>query len=383
MSVIIASQSDLFPGSSAVERKAVNFKVLGSNPSRGARSINITNLPLIAGFFMENIGKFLSYRNLRIELIWNDVLLLMISGIFPLIIASNIKLPDHLLGLSLYQIKHLSESISLISWILFTFTTFLVLKFLLHKVTTINLHDKFVYSPPFELNHVLFQGWLEIKDNKEIFLTNSNSGLLFKKPWFRDCEIECKFKFEYLENAIVGGIFQESPQNKLHKFNYLGILFRSQSLEDYFMFSIGVLINIDDYRKLRDKYFQDEKALFKNKEFDVIITPHIRLNGSWEVFGGRSLGTKIRLTEFEKVTCRISNTSATIEINNHSLTWNLPTSFDQKPNPNERGTITIDTEKIPSTFATQIPFRLKPGMVGFRSYGAEHSIIKDIVITKI
>ena len=331
-------------------------------------------------FFMENIDKILSLKNINIREFLVDIFFIILSGMAMLTLGPNLQnlLPENVWIFTLTNLKHPADGIALMIWIFFTFVFYLVIKSTFLAVHRINTKESYHYAPPIKFSDLIYQGWLEIKKDNEIYLTNSNSGLLFKKPWFKNFKASFKFKFDGLETTIVRGIYDGKLIDKMHKFNYLGLLFRAQSLEDYFMFSIGILVNIDDYN-VKLKKFKNENVLLKNTKFDVVITPHIKLNGKWERLGGRSIGSSINITKFTDVDCVISENTATLEIGGKSFCWNLPTNFDGAIAPKEE----IKTDELASTKSTKIPFQTQRGMVGFRSYHAEHSILEDIVITKI
>ena len=330
---------------------------------------------------MENIDKILSLKNVDVRKLAVDLVILFISGSTVLLIGPYLgnALPSQFWVFSLLGFKAPTDGILTIEWIFFTFLLFLLLKRTISKIKKISRRNSWNYSPPLTLSDLIYQGWLEVRENKEIFLTNSNSGLLFKQPWLKNFKLVFKFNFEYLETAMVGGIFKDkADMQKLHKFNYMGVLFRAQSLEDYFMLSIGFAVNIDDYNS-QLKRFNSEQELFKEGKFGVVITPHIKLNGNWEKLGGKSLDATIEVNKFTSVECVVSGDTATIEINGKSLTWNLPTNFDGAIFP----TKIVKQGELIDAKSTEIPFRLSSGMIGFRSYYAEHSIVKDVVITKI
>lgn len=319
---------------------------------------------------MENIEKIQSLKNIDIsELSW-DLFILVVSAGSVLLVFSYLKN----LGLDLKP-----EGMVVIIWIFFTFALFLLLEFLISQMNKIIRVVPLDYSPSLLLQDLIYQGWLEIRNGKEIYLTNSNSGMLFKNLWLKNFKATFKFKFESLETNVIQGYFNNQIKNKIHKYNYLGILFRAQSLEDYFMLSIGILVNDDDYSS-RVAEFGNEEELLKQGKFEVTITPHIKLNGKWEQLGGRSIGAFIKINEFTFAELRVRGDLVIIEMEGRSFYWNLPTNFDGAIAP-QGGE--IKNNQLINAESTKISFRRKRGMFGFRSFYAEHSIIKDIAITKI
>lgn len=319
---------------------------------------------------MEDFERIVSLRNINASKIFKDILLLLVSGTITLLASPSIStsIPEKFYFFNLTLIKNPTSGISALIWIFSTFILFLLLKHILRWFDHLELREnEWSYAPPLTLDDIIFQGWSEIRKNDEIFLTNSGSGLLFKKPWLKNFEINFKFNFEKLETSFIQGIFDGELKRKLHKFNFLGLLFRAQSLEDYFMLSIGIQVNEDDYEEATNK-----------QQFEALITPHIKLNGNWEHLGGRPLGTKLKVGGFNSVKCSVNDSRATIEINNKTLTWNLPTNFE-KLNKKE----SYDPTKIPDTKSSEITFRNSKGMLGFRAYYAERAVIKDIKIKKL
>lgn len=330
----------------------------------------------LGSFFMETqLDKFLSLRNYDGKKFLADSAVLIILGWVLLWVSGIIN------NLKFYPsfISNAPEPIKVIAWLFFLFMFFMVIKPFYHYLKCLffsifpwSKTADFNFAPPSNAKNLIYQGRIELLADNSIFSTNSESGYLFKKMWWKDFLITFKFKFDSTEISVVRGVFDiaKGIEDMLHYFNFIGIIFRAQSLEDYFMISIGVLKNRIDYEALQNK-----------KILDVVITPHIRLAGKWERFGGQGLNTKIKIDDFTQVRCFVKGTEAVIEINGKSLKWNLPTNFDK---------VVIDSvekesyepARLSSTNSTKIPFRTSFGMIGFRTSGAEHAIVKDVNIKR-
>lgn len=318
-----------------------------------------------------DIDKYIQIRNYDGKKLLFDIPLLVFWGWLLLLVADTLKtkFPQYIVSSP--------DSIRLLVWLFFVLILFAtskpLLKFLKCLFLSVWPWSKTKnYQFDNDLKSLIYQGWVEIK-NDSLYITNSESGFLIKNLWWKDFTATFNFKFDKTEIAIVRGIFNKQYiiEDKIHHFNFVGFLFRAQSLEDYFMFSVGVSKNNDDYHKLRNK-----------NSIDVIITPHIRLGGKWERFGGRGLGTIIKINSFNFVRCEVVGTTATIEINGKSFVWNLPTNFDKVVVDSERKE-GYDPAKLANTNSSTIPFRNNFGMIGFRATGAENVLIKDVVIKRL
>jgi hypothetical protein len=333
---------------------------------------------------MEGLNKLVDIRNLDGRKLLPDILLLLVVGLILLNIVNAIKTLA-IFNSYLSAPKEIWILVGIVLWLIIFITIKPIIKFLWHWLFSISPWSRtieFNAAPTVDLNNILFQGKLKILDDSVIHLTNSHSGFVFKNLWWKNFKASFKFKFDNLEISAVNWLnLDKKPDEKdeiiiiPQKFNNLGFIFRAQNLEDYFMIIIGV--------QRSKKEFEDKKVTPDKDELPVVITPHIRLGGKWEIFGGEPLeGATIKIKEFNSVKITVVNALAIVEINDKLYTWNLPTNF-------ERGTAEIekarvDTEKITQGVnSTRIPFRTSFGMIGFRASGAEKFQLKNIKIKRL
>lgn len=320
---------------------------------------------------MDAIEKFLALRNYEPKRLFQELLILTFAGIV-LFYAFGLVLSKW--GNSLAKFP---EGLLVVFWLFALIVFTLIFRSLFDfffKGAKALFFREFNFAPPINLDDLIFQGWLEER-NKMIRITNSGSGFLFKKLWLKNFTVEFEFNFEKLETSAVQGIFNEDQgvQIKLHRFNYLGFLFRAQSLEDYFMIAMAINVNIDDYNRKRNK-----------NVFPLTVTPHIRVGGKWEIFGGQQIGRGVNalVNGFNKVRMTVKDAKFLLEINNERFEWNLPTNFSNEltgDTPQETAKVNLPGDKNVS----RISFRTNYGMIGFRAWKAEHALIKNILVKKV
>lgn len=234
------------------------------------------------------------------------------------------------------------------------------------------------------LNELEIQGKIDTV-NKSLRLTNSASGLLLKYKFWKDFEIKFKFNFEKLKidkSPEVNWIKLEGQEMQiLHKprNNFFGLLFRARDLNNYFMISIGI--------KQIIKEEQSKNTLAKNPyDLKMLITPHIKVDGNWEVFESDEFDPlDVNIEKDNQVTCRLEGNILTLNIGKavKNYQWILPSKF--RMNWIGEPTGMVDSNKRESVIGdpSTITFRGSYGMIGFRAYGKEHVIISKIIITKL
>lgn len=183
------------------------------------------------------------------------------------------------------------------------------------------------------------QGNNRIYETEEnaLYVTDSNSGCILKNYYWKNFEMNFKCKFPLgCDNIIVG------------------IIFRAVKLSDYFMVQIN---NKGDQKK---------------------INPHVRINGVWEMIdGGPSLNINIERDIYYNFNLKVLNQRVELFIDNSKqLDWFLPTNseIDLKDSTNDKGK---------DAFVPRIDFKEEYGRVGFRAYGNEGAIIKDLSIKRL
>jgi len=158
--------------------------------------------------------------------------------------------------------------------------------------------------------------------------------------------------------------FKEDKDIKGQDYNRLiGVVFRAQSFEDYFMLEIWKIGN------------------------QISIRPHVRVNGNWDapLFDPKVNSLKIEHTDTEfKLEFTVIEGKAELFVRNieGKLIWMLPSVYEinLKQHPDDQGG-TGENEK--EGVVKEIPFLNSPGRFGFRNYGNEIAVIKSLKITPL
>lgn len=138
----------------------------------------------------------------------------------------------------------------------------------------------------------------------------------------------------------------------------LGVIFRAQSFEDYFMVEIWII---------------GKKVLLK---------PHVRVGGNWDVpvYNSRNFTSFLKNSrrkdnQFElKIELRDNNLELSSDDITEKIKWTLPTHYQINLGylPEE--------DKKKNSFVRKISFRDKAGQFGFRNFGNELAIVKYLKI---
>lgn len=237
------------------------------------------------------------------------------------------------------------------------------------------------------LNNVDFQGRVE-KDVKEFSVTSSGSGMLLKH-YFQNLLVEFKFKFEVdkknkspwketLESTDAGDKY-------ITKNNFLGFIFRARDFDNYFMLSIGTKHFSKTIGEVSQKSLTGEKYL--------MITPHIRVGGAWDILNEqRYLFSDIpnfKVTGYNQTVLQIRDNLLELWVikpqdkiekcverpkDQPDFVWRIPSyyliNWGQK------------SSESPGD-SSKIPFSKSIGRIGFRAYGKERFLIKDLSFSKI
>lgn len=194
----------------------------------------------------------------------------------------------------------------------------------------------------------IFQGGVKAKSSPEsLVIRDSNSGCLLKKPW-KNFEMSFEMKF--------------ASKNE----NTLGILFRAESLESYFMIQI----------KYKD-----------NGEF--YINPHVRWLGNWDVFSREKPLMEFKresyYDKFFQIKLRVEGVAAQLFLEeNLSYEWILPSHVEARYKQHKDVGNGSSDEKANGRNVIEIPFKDRNGMVGFRAYpGTEEAEVRAIEIKSL
>jgi hypothetical protein len=316
-----------------------------------------------------DFDKFLRPSKYPVRKLFYDAVLLVLITFFLIWVAHFIQNNQHI---NRYLIPPEAVGIAIGAVLLFIFSIFI--KWLLWQIRNYffilspwSRTHEFHFNSSYDESDLIYQGFPMIDTSGKITLTNSRAGVLIKRFWWKNLQLSFDFRFgelkEFVQKEIDPLTFKEIYI--IYKYNFLGVIFRAQGLEDYFMVQIGILIKGEEYRNLN----------LQGKKLPIIITPHIRLNGQWEVFGRTLVDESIDPYDFVNVIVEVVNTKAVIKIGNFSYSWNLPTNF-------ERGNVE-KKENDQYSESTRIPFREEFGMVGFRAADAEYVELQNIVVKRI
>lgn len=220
--------------------------------------------------------------------------------------------------------------------------------------------------PKGALQNLIFQGNISVENDVVLRVTNADRGVLFKNIWWKDFKTTFKFNFEGFKSSI-----EDWGQGEIYtNNNYFGFLFRAQDLDNYFMVQIGTK------RILEQKTSKNKQQNFKEH---LLIRPHIRFDGNWE--GLNEVSAQVKTFDenaFNSLQCIVRGIVVTVDLNNGEFiyTWNLPTNFRAGEEKKE---------EMFSFFgdSSKIIFREEFGMVGFRAYGDERVLIKNIKVYQL
>lgn len=180
-----------------------------------------------------------------------------------------------------------------------------------------------------------------LSDPSRIVIYSSRAGCLLEKYVWKDFVMS--FEMKFLENA---------PQKNM------GIIFRAEDLENYFMLEI----------------------FMKNEGNKIYVKPHVRSQSAWDIVQESPLG-EFNFLEFQKVRLRVDKTEVLLYISgNKVFEWHLPTHVDI--NHIEAGVQGI-SEETSKGIIPKISFRNEYGMIGFRAYPGQGAECKRLNIKSI
>lgn len=238
------------------------------------------------------------------------------------------------------------------------------------------------------LNNIDFQGKVEKKDRR-FLITSSGSGMIFKHYYWRDFEAEFEFKFEGENGSSLKTSYERTKlQNEyVTANNYLGFIFRARDFDNYFMLSIGVKIFVTQVKKVSSENLNGKEYLF--------ITPHVKVGGAWDVFTENKwsipgnfnvAGDNKLIIQAEGNTLKLwieqpnekkdgENQKKKKEKGEPFFIWYLPTHYLINWGKEKKEDSPGDSSKI--------PFRNSIGRIGFRAYGDEKFLVRNLTIKKV
>lgn len=173
-------------------------------------------------------------------------------------------------------------------------------------------------------------------------IKSTRAGTLLRRYLWSDFEMI--FDFEY------------PPTSSSHTMNYLGIVFRAQDLDNYFMIEVN------------------------KKDSDVYVQKLVRFKGGWETSMEDKMGT-LRWDRPVKVKLIVNDYLAKLKVGNLFCEWDLPTHVDL--NHFESGSQpdrSRQSKYEESKNVQEIPFRRSLGMIGFRAYPGQGAIIRNLAV---
>jgi hypothetical protein len=214
--------------------------------------------------------------------------------------------------------------------------------------------EKFVKEWIFQGNAQPYKGGL--------LVTNSNSGCLIKptgvfstKRVWKNFIAEMTIEFPEQIEPINPNTFHNPDcinSAQLPFENYLGIIFRAQSLDDYFMIEITKIGT------------------------HLVLRPHLRVGGNWDapilnadVNSFNSIHGTIPL----KIS--VEEDKVVVSQDSKSVRWLFPTHIDT--NLIQRAK---DKEEVKRSIIPEVYFRNRSGMFGFRCYGNQIAFVKSLKV---
>ena len=194
------------------------------------------------------------------------------------------------------------------------------------------------------------QGNVVLKDGG-ILISNSNSGCFINK------RLVSRIWKNFTAEISVSFPSQNDP--RLEK--RIGILFRAQDFENYYMME-----------------FYKDKGILK-------FRPHVRFMGAWDapILDVDENMYKLKRNSF-RITIKAKESVIKISINNNinTFVWCLPSHFET----NLFIKAIKDKDKVEETFSkTNVPelsFKNLAGLFGFRAYGNQYAFISALKVKK-
>lgn len=208
-------------------------------------------------------------------------------------------------------------------------------------------NKKYIFTNQDWPNKWVSQGGIKVSSApSSLIIENSNSGCLLKRKWKN---FEMKFDM----------MFESSTS-----YNRLGIIFRADNLENYFMLQL-------------------EGQKNNNGGCKLIINPHIRWQGKWDIYHDNTLlsHSSIKYDEFFRVKLLANKQIINLYINDQlAYEWILPSHVEAKYKQYE--TLTSNEYGLELN-VVPIPFRLKYGKIGFRADRKEKAVIRGLEVAHI
>lgn len=297
-----------------------------------------------------DISRFLDFRN-RWQLV-KDIALWFLCG-FILLCLGNL-LQKYFVFVSSYIIDP-PDAIEVAAFFLLLILLFILLKGLfgwvkVHWWVFRNRDTVYMFNDKDWPDKWVFNGKTECTDEGYLFVKSSRAGCLLKDFFWKNFRMSFEMKFE---------------TDKFRSQKRLGLVFRAEDLDNYFMIEIG-----------------------ENAEAEHVssIKPHVRYKGGWEIMAVEEIKESFNFSNFVKVSLEVKEDTARFLYKGTPIfKWVLPIYVDI--NHIESG-VEDNREKtkdiiVGGAFAghvQKIPFRLRYGQVGFRAHLKHGAIIRGLRI---
>ena len=296
-------------------------------------------------FSIEDILRIITNR-FNPKLYWKEIIWVIVSFFVFTYATYYLDKFSYIEIISLKDNKYTPFSFSVVKFILW-FIIFLITKPGFELLINFFRETNYVFKNEDFQSKWNSTGAISVKDKPEcgLLIKDSQSGCLLNSHVWRNFRMN--FQMIYLKDLF-------SDDEKYNVRRSVGILFRAQNLENYFMIEI----------------IGDDNG-------DISIKPHIRMFGIWQVIEERKI-TKADIKNCFRVNLCVKDRILLLKIDNDEYRLILPTNNDfiQSIDSNKKST----TEP---TITPDIPFKNQYGMIGFRAHPGQGAFIKDLEIKPI
>ncbi len=209
------------------------------------------------------------------------------------------------------------------------------------------------------LKEWVFQGNVQPL-NGGLLVSNSNSGCLIKSGHWKNFTANIEFEFP-AQTLPLNPASPHSPSFPIHNQwffeDYVGIIFRAQSFEDYLMLELTMVGT------------------------NLIVRPHIRWGGNWDAPLLNIDRNSLPLTG-SVISLNFVANEETVEVSagNDSVRWLLPTHIERNIKQQPDDTKEDKIKNLSKNVIPEIYFRGITGMFGFRCYGNQVALIRSLEI---
>lgn len=307
---------------------------------------------------MDNIARFIDFdfKN-KWRSVIGDVLILLVLGVGLLYLGELLRtwnfIPEF--------ITKSPETIRIATFFLLLILLFGLLKLFWEEIKSRRLlrDSKYKFKHNDWPNKWIFNGKTEtLSGVDELFVKSSRAGCLLKTHLWKNFRMTFEMKFD-----------ADLQQ-------YIGIVFRADDLDNYFMLEI----------------FRDYLGSSNGKHsWKSGIKPHVRYKGGWELIY-REIYSQFDFSDFELVMLEVKEEIVTLFFKLQPIfKWILPSHVDvnhfeagskQDINNDKKERVDIIGKGIAKN-VHEIPFRLIYGMVGFRAHPAQGAIIRGLEVVPL